>query len=109
MSPKKDTMPVCYSEASSKHKRNGSVSLDVTPNDPTSWNVTGNDRRQNYKKSHNNYSKRKNSFAIVIPTSMVEVRNIEGYFIRTVTKFGNSAKIDCPKEYVGRTVYVIVA
>lgn len=38
----------------------------------------------------------------------LEVENIEGYFIRTVTKFGNSAKIDCPKDYLGRTVYIIV-
>ena len=45
----------------------------------------------------------------ITPASRVEVKNIEGYFIRTVTKFGNSAKIDCPKEYLGRTVYVIVA
>ena len=39
----------------------------------------------------------------------LKVSNIEGYFIRTVTKFGNSAKIDCPKEYLGRTVYIVVA
>jgi len=38
----------------------------------------------------------------------LEVENIKGYFVRKVTKFGNSAKIDCPKEYIGRTVYVIV-
>ncbi len=38
----------------------------------------------------------------------LEVENIEGYFVRTVTKFGNSAKIDCPKEYLGRAVYIIV-
>ncbi len=39
----------------------------------------------------------------------LDVENIDGYFVRTVTKFGNSAKIDCPKEYLGRTVYIIVA
>lgn len=38
----------------------------------------------------------------------LEVENIQGYFVRKVTKFGNSAKIDCPKEYIGRTVYVIL-
>ena len=48
-------------------------------------------------------------FHLVHYGSRVEVKNIEGYFIRTVTKFGNSAKIDCPKEYLGRTVYVIIA
>lgn len=29
-------------------------------------------------------------------------------FEKTVTKFGNGAKIDCPKEYLGKRVYVIV-
>ncbi len=38
----------------------------------------------------------------------LEIKGIEGYFVRTVTKFGNSAKIDCPKEYIGRTVYIEV-
>ena len=44
----------------------------------------------------------------MIPATRLEIESIEGYFIRTVTKFGNSAKIDCPKEYLGKTVYVIV-
>ncbi len=44
----------------------------------------------------------------LIPATRLEIESIEGYFIRTVTKFGNSAKIDCPKEYLGKTVYVIV-
>jgi putative transposon-encoded protein len=30
------------------------------------------------------------------------------FFEDTVTKFGNGAKIGCPKKYVGRRVYVIV-
>ncbi len=34
----------------------------------------------------------------------LEVENVEGYFIRTFTMFGNSDKIDCPKDYLGRTV-----
>jgi len=25
-----------------------------------------------------------------------------------VTKFGNSAKVDCPKEYIGQTVYLVI-
>ena len=45
---------------------------------------------------------------ITIATEL-EVKNIEGYFMRTVAKFGNSAKSDCPKEYLGRTVYIVVA
>ena len=44
----------------------------------------------------------------LIAENHLEISNIEGYFVRTVTKFGNSAKIDCPKEYLGRTVYIVV-
>ena len=36
------------------------------------------------------------------------VRGVEGFFEKTVTRFGNGAKIDCPKQYLGRGVYVIV-
>ena len=44
----------------------------------------------------------------ITPANKIEVKGIEGYFVRTVTAFGNSAKIDCPKEYLGKTVFVIV-
>lgn len=27
---------------------------------------------------------------------------------KTVTKFGNGAKIDCPKEYIGKKAYIII-
>ncbi len=38
----------------------------------------------------------------------LEVENIEGYFIRTFTRFGNSDKIDCPKEFLGKKVILII-
>ena len=38
----------------------------------------------------------------------LEIDNIEGFFIRKVTKFGNGAKVDCPREYLGRTVYLVI-
>ncbi len=38
----------------------------------------------------------------------LEIEGIEGFFIRKVTKFGNSAKVDCPKEYLDRTVYLVI-
>ena len=38
----------------------------------------------------------------------IEIDGIEGFFIRKVTKFGNSAKVDCPKEYIDRTVYLVI-
>ena len=29
-------------------------------------------------------------------------------FIKKVTKFGNSAKVDCPEEYLGCTTYLVI-
>jgi len=37
------------------------------------------------------------------------VKNIRGYFERKVTKFGTGAKIDAPKEHLGRKVIVLVS
>jgi putative transposon-encoded protein len=34
--------------------------------------------------------------------------DIETIFEKKVTKFGNGAKIDCPVQYLGKKVYVIV-
>jgi putative transposon-encoded protein len=33
---------------------------------------------------------------------------ILGFLERRVTPFGTSAKVDCPKAYIGRRVYLIV-
>jgi len=38
----------------------------------------------------------------------LRVRNIVGYYVRRVTPFGTSAKVDCPKEHLGRKVYLVV-
>jgi putative transposon-encoded protein len=38
----------------------------------------------------------------------LEIDGIQGFFVRKVTKFGTSAKVDCPKEYLGRTVYLVI-
>jgi putative transposon-encoded protein len=38
----------------------------------------------------------------------LELEGIHGFLIRKVTKFGNSAKVDCPREYLGRTVYLVI-
>ena len=35
-------------------------------------------------------------------------REAMGFFEKQVTRFGNGAKIDCPKEYLGKRVYVLV-
>jgi putative transposon-encoded protein len=36
------------------------------------------------------------------------LKNIVGFVKRKVTKFGTSAKVDCPKEYLGKTVYLVI-
>jgi len=41
-------------------------------------------------------------------TNHLEIDNIEGFMIRRVTPFGNSAKVDCPKQYLGREVYLVI-
>jgi len=33
---------------------------------------------------------------------------IEGFLERTVTPLGNSAKVDCPKRFIGRRVYILI-
>lgn len=34
--------------------------------------------------------------------------NFETIIEKKVTKFGTGAKVDCPKEYLGRKVYIII-
>lgn len=43
-----------------------------------------------------------------IISNEITVENIKGYFEREVTKFGTGAKIDCPKEYLGEVVIILV-
>jgi len=38
----------------------------------------------------------------------IKIKNIAGFLKRKVTKFGTSAKVDCPKEYLDKTVYLII-
>lgn len=37
----------------------------------------------------------------------LSIKNIEGFMIREVTPFGTSAKVSCPKEYLGKKVYLV--
>jgi putative transposon-encoded protein len=39
---------------------------------------------------------------------LVLADNVIGFFQKTITKFGTGAKIDCPKEYLGKIVYVVI-
>lgn len=34
--------------------------------------------------------------------------NVEVFYEKKVTPFGNSAKVDAPKKYIGKRAYVIV-
>jgi putative transposon-encoded protein len=45
---------------------------------------------------------------IIKQKTRVTVNGVIGFLKRTVTKFGNGAKVDCPKEYIGKEVYLII-
>ncbi len=36
------------------------------------------------------------------------VTGVLGFFERKVTAFGNGAKVDCQKEFIGKRVYLII-
>ena len=38
----------------------------------------------------------------------ISVKGIKGFFERRVTRFGTGAKIDAPKEYLGKKVIILV-
>jgi putative transposon-encoded protein len=35
-------------------------------------------------------------------------KDVETFYEKIITKFGNSAKVDAPKSYIGRRVYVVI-
>jgi len=41
-------------------------------------------------------------------TTKLKITGILGFIRRKVTPFGNGAKVDCPKEYLGKSVYLVV-
>jgi putative transposon-encoded protein len=41
-------------------------------------------------------------------TAEITIKGIHGYIERTVTKFGSGAKVDCPKEFLGRRVFLVI-
>lgn len=44
----------------------------------------------------------------VTERTRLAVEGVEGFFEKVVTRFGSGAKIDCPKQYLGRAVYVVI-
>ena len=45
----------------------------------------------------------------IVKSNEITVTGITGYFEKEVTKFGTGAKIDIPKEYLGKKVFVLVS
>ena len=39
---------------------------------------------------------------------LLKESKILGFIEKEVTKFGNSAKVDCPKKFVGKRAYLII-
>ena len=44
----------------------------------------------------------------VVDANEITVRNIQAYVERVVTKFGSGAKVECPKEFLGKKAYLII-
>ncbi len=40
--------------------------------------------------------------------SELRLKNIKGYLERKVTEFGTGAKVDCPKEFLGKKVILVI-
>ena len=45
---------------------------------------------------------------LIVSTNEIRVNNIQGYFEKKVNKFGTGAKIDIPKEHLGKKVIILV-
>jgi len=55
------------------------------------------------------YMSKKSLRSITLEKGKLEMKDeFELLFERTITKFGNGAKIDAPKDLLGRKVYVIL-
>ena len=35
-------------------------------------------------------------------------KDVETFYEKVITRFGNSAKVDAPKMYIGRRAYVVI-
>ncbi|MBS3076028.1 DUF2080 family transposase-associated protein [Candidatus Pacearchaeota archaeon] len=40
--------------------------------------------------------------------SELKLKNIKGFLERTVTSFGTGSKVDCPKEFLGKKVILVI-
>jgi len=44
----------------------------------------------------------------LVATNELTIKGITGYIKRKVTPHGTGAKVTCPKEYLGKTAYLII-
>ena len=42
------------------------------------------------------------------PATEIKVTGIIGFLKRKVTSYGTGAKVTCPKEYLGKIVYLVI-
>lgn len=45
---------------------------------------------------------------MIIRTTHLSVTGIACFLKKKVTRFGTGAKVDCPKEFLGKNVYLVV-
>lgn len=38
----------------------------------------------------------------------IRLKGVAGFIEKKVTPFGTGAKVDCPKEYLGKRVYLVI-
>ena len=43
-----------------------------------------------------------------VATNELTIKDIKGFIKRKVTKHGTGAKVTCPREYLGKTAYLII-
>jgi len=43
----------------------------------------------------------------IINKTRLTIQGIDGFLVREVTPFGTSAKVSCPKEFLGKKVYLV--
>lgn len=44
----------------------------------------------------------------IIKDSLYLSKDVEIFYEKAITKFGNSAKVDAPKSYIGRRAFVVI-
>jgi putative transposon-encoded protein len=42
------------------------------------------------------------------PATKIQITGVVGFIKRQVTTYGTGAKVTCPKEYLGKTVYLVI-